>query len=234
MPNELLFLISLFVCFFGVLFSYKLFGKIGLFIWIGLSTIIANIEVLVVVDMFGLTCALGNVVYGSCFLITDILNEKHGKAEALKAVWIGFFTMLVFTVLIQLTLLFTVNQAQDFSSEAMHTLFDIMPRICIVSLIAYLISNTIDVYLFQFISKLTKRKKLWLRNNIATIFSQIIDTIIFTFGAYLGIYSFEIMYQIIATALILKFIVAVLDTPFLYFAKYKIDENKTWFKTKSK
>lgn len=230
MPNELLFLISLIVCFCGVLLSYKLFGKTGLFIWIGLSTIIANIEVLIVVDMFGLTCALGNVVYGSCFLITDILNEKHGKKEALKAVWIGFFSMLVFTVLIQLTLQFAVNPEQDFSSEAMHTLFDIMPRICVVSLVAYLISNTIDVYLFQFISKLTKGKKLWLRNNLATIASQLIDTIIFTFGAYLGIYSFEIMYEIIITALVIKFIVAVLDTPFLYFAKYKIDETKSVFK----
>lgn len=226
MPNELLFIISLVICFFGVLITYKIFGKVGLYIWIGLATVVANIEVLVVVDVFGLTCALGNVVYGSCFLVTDILNEKHGKKEALRAIWIGFFTMFVFTVLIQITLLFTVNAEQDFSSEAMHTIFGIMPRICIVSLVVYLISNTIDVYLFRFVSKCTKGRHLWLRNNLSTIVSQLIDTILFTLGAYLGIYSYEIMFEIIVTALIMKIIVALFDTPFLYYAKYKIVESE--------
>ena len=46
MPNELLFIITLLTCFLGVLLAYKLFGKVGLFIWIGLATVVANIEVL--------------------------------------------------------------------------------------------------------------------------------------------------------------------------------------------
>ena len=74
--NESLFFISLIINFVGVLCSYKFFGKIGIFCWIAIATVIANVEVLKCVDIFNMALTLGNVTYGSVFLATDILNEK--------------------------------------------------------------------------------------------------------------------------------------------------------------
>jgi len=71
-----------------------------------MAIIIANIQVTKIIEVFGLVTAMGNVIYGSTFLVTDILTEKHGVKEAKKAVLIGFFAMVFATIIMQITLLF--------------------------------------------------------------------------------------------------------------------------------
>ena len=69
--------------------AYKFLGKTGLYCWTVIATIAANIEVLIVVDAFGMEMTLGNILFASTFLVTDILSEKEGKKESQKAVIIG-------------------------------------------------------------------------------------------------------------------------------------------------
>lgn len=73
----------------------------GLFVWIGFATVCANLQVVKTVELFGLTATLGNVMYGTIFFATDVLNEKYGPAEARKAVWLGFSTLLTLTFVMQ-------------------------------------------------------------------------------------------------------------------------------------
>lgn len=217
--NEILFLVTIIVNFIGILISYKLFRKTGLFIWVAISTIIANIEATKCVDMFGLSLTLGNVVYSTVFLATDILSEMYGGKEARKAVKIGFFSMFVFTILTQIDLLFIPN-SQDLVNDSMHTIFGFMPRLCFASLITYVISNTLDTYLYEFIkNKLPGDKYLWIRNNGSTMISQLIDSILFTVISFAGIYSWKVVIDLSIVTYIIKFIVAVLDTPFIYISK---------------
>lgn len=56
----------------------------GLFVLIGFATVCANLQVVKTVELFGLTATLGNVMYGTIFFATDVLNEKYGPAEAKK------------------------------------------------------------------------------------------------------------------------------------------------------
>lgn len=224
--NEILFLVSLIINFSCVLFAYKFFGKIGIFCWIAMATVIANIEVLKCVDIFNMALTLGNVTYGSIFLATDILNEKYGIEDAQKSVYIGFFALLSFTVLTQVDLHY-ISNSSDFAGEAMKTLFSITPRICFGSMFAYFISNMLDVYLYMLIKKvLPSDKFLWVRNNAATMVSQFIDTIIFTLIAFAGVFSPNILFQLIITTYAIKILIALLDTPFLYVAKRINSENK--------
>ena len=92
MNNEILWLVMLLANFFLIILAYKLFGKWGLIMWIPISVIVANIQVIQTVELFGLVATLGNIVYASSFLVTDILSENYGKKEAQKAVWIGFYS----------------------------------------------------------------------------------------------------------------------------------------------
>lgn len=217
--NELLFFITILVNFIGVLIVYKFFDKTGLFIWIAISTIIANIEVTKCIDLFGLSLTLGNVSYSSTFLVTDILSEMYGSKEARKSVIIGFFAMIIFTLIMQLDLMFIPN-SEDIVSSAMQTIFSIMPRICIASLISYLISNMLDTYLYEFIrNKFPDDKLLWLRNNGSTLISQFIDSIVFTTISFIGMYSNKVLIELIITTYIVKALIAILDTPFLYMSK---------------
>ena len=217
MTNELLFFLTTIVNFTMVLAFYRFFGKKGMFAWMAIATVIANIEVIKCCDMFGMAVALGNVVYGSTFLSTDILNEMHRGKVARKAVHLGFFSLVAYTIMIQATLMFIPNE-QDFASDAMKTIFEFAPRICITSIGCYLVSNILNTYLYQFFKK--HFKPMWVRNNCATIIAQFVDTVAFTFIAFAGIFDFKTMIEIIITAYIMKVIVAALDTPFLYIAKW--------------
>lgn len=217
--NETLFFIAIIVNFLGVTLAYKLFSKTGIYAWIALATVIANIEVVKCVDIFGLPLTLGNVTYGSIFLATDILNEKYGREKAQKGVFLGFFSLLVLTLFTQIDLLY-IPSSNDFAQGAMQTIFALTPRICLGSMLAYLVSNTMDVFLYKKIRDiLPSNKFLWVRNNAATMTSQLVDTILFTFIAFFGVFPLSIVLKLCFTTYVLKLIIAVCDTPFLYLAK---------------
>lgn len=217
--NETLFFIAIIVNFLGVTLAYKLFSKTGIYAWIALATVIANIEVVKCVDIFGLPLTLGNVTYGSIFLATDILNEKYGREKAQKGVFLGFFSLLVLTLFTQIDLLY-IPSSNDFAQGAMQTIFALTPRICLGSMLAYLVSNTMDVFLYKKIRDILPSDKfLWVRNNAATMTSQLVDTILFTFIAFFEVFPLSIVLKLCFTTYVLKLIIAVCDTPFLYLAK---------------
>jgi len=217
--NELYWAIMLIVNFFAIMLAFRVWGKLGLFIWIPISVIVANIQVTKTVVLFGLEATLGNIVYATSFLATDILSECFGKKDASRAVAIGFFSLIVMTILMNLALFFHPAPS-DFVQESMVTIFAIMPRIALGSLVAYLFSQIHDIHAFAFLKKRFPGKRtLWLRNNLSTMVSQLIDTILFTLIAFLHVYSWDVLWQIMVTTYLLKWLVAALDTPFMYLAR---------------
>jgi len=223
MHNELLWLAMLLVNFFLIILAYKLFGKWGLILWIPVSVIVANIQVIQTIKLFGLAATLGNIVYASSFLVTDILSENYGKKEAKKAVWIGFYSLISMTLLMNLALLFNPLEGDDFSfvtHEATKTIFELMPRISLASLAAYILSQHHDVWAFHFWKKhFGKDTQLWIRNNLSTMVSQFIDSLVFVAIAFYGVYELRVLFEIFITTYVLKWIVAAADTPFVYWAK---------------
>lgn len=227
MINESLWVILMLVNFIFIIFIYAYFGKTGLYAWIAIAIVLANIQVMKTISIFGLVVALGNIIYGTTFLTTDILSENYGKKAARKAVWIGFYVLIATTVIMQICLYF-IPHSSDFSQESLQTIFGILPRITIASLTAYIISQMHDVWAFNLWKKIMKGKHLWFRNNASTIISQLIDNVIFTWIAFVGLFGmfgwervfpWIIIWQIFITSYVMKFVVAVCDTPFLYLAR---------------
>ncbi len=216
--NELYWVVMLLANFIFIMVAFRFWGKIGLFIWIPISVIIANIQVTKTVDLFTLSATLGNIVYATSFLATDILSECYTKEDAKQAVYIGFFSMIVMTVLMNIALLFAPSSS-DFVHESMKTIFGLMPRIALASLIAYAMSQFHDIYVFHKIKKvLPSKKHLWVRNNLSTLISQLIDSIVFTLIAFYGVFDTSTLLDIFITTYLLKIVVALLDTPFIYLA----------------
>lgn len=214
--NELFWLLMLVANFAAILIAYRLWGRIGLFIWIPISVIVANIQVTKTISLFGIEATLGNIVYATGFLATDILSEIYGPKDSKKAVWFGFFSLICMTIFMQIALQF-IPAESDFVNESLVTVFSLMPRIAIGSLIAYLCSNFHDVWAFEFWKK--RNNKLWVRNNLSTFVSQLIDTVIFTLIAFYGVFPLPILFQIFITTYLLKWIVALCDTPLIYLAR---------------
>jgi len=216
MSNELLWVVFLVVQFGLLVGVYKMFGLTGLYVWIGFGIVAANIQVIKMIDLFGINATLGNIMYASIFLATDLINEKYGRKKAQKAVYIGFMMLISFTVITQLSLLFMPN-ASDFAQGSLETIFSLLPRITLGSLTAYLISQTLDVFLFDKIkSKFGSPGQLWIRNNGSTLVSQAVDTAIFTFIAFTGAVPFEVVVEIFWFSYVIKVITSIADTPFVY------------------
>lgn len=223
MQNELLWLAELLANFLLIILAYKIFGKWGLIMWIPVSVIVANIQVIQTVTLFGMAATLGNVVYASSFLVTDILSENYGKKEANKAVWIGFFSLISMTFLMNLTLWYIPLEGDEFAlitREATSTIFKLMPRIALASLLAYLLSQRHDVWAFHLWKKrFPHDHQLWIRNNMSTMVSQIIDTGVFVMVAFYGVFESSVLLEIFITTYVLKWLVAAADTPFVYWAR---------------
>lgn len=222
--NELFLIITLLVSFGGTILFLKVFGKGGLFAWIGIATVFANIEVTIVVHAFGMDQTLGNTLFAATFLATDILSELYGKKDATKGVLAGIFTSLTF-ILLSFLWVHYIPAESDWASEYVHGLFSNTPRMLLSSLIAYVISEFVDVSLYHAWWNLTEKKTgshtkmLWFRNNFSTLISQFVNIVLFNFGAFLGIYTFKELLSITASCYVIYVATSLLDTPFVYIAR---------------
>ena len=228
LSTELMWLIMLLFCFTSILIFLRLFGYIGIFIYSALAVIAGNIQVLKTVDFFYSPepVALGTILFASTFLCTDILSEYFGKEKARKNVLVGFSAFLFMTILMIITIGFKPSDG-DWVQESLSNVFTPMTRFFIASMIAYLISQYFDVWFFNYIKNKFSNKYLWLRNNLSTILSSLVDNTVFSIFAWIllnpepvNIYN-VIMIYILGTYL-LRIIIALLDTPFIYFAKFFI------------
>ncbi|MEK4996504.1 queuosine precursor transporter [Paenibacillus sp. FSL H7-0918] len=202
------------------LLCYRLFGKSGMYAWVGIATVIANIQVAKTIAMpFDIVMTLGNTMYVTLYMTSDLLNEKYGRAEARKAVWFGFFTLLMTTVIMQMVLVFK-PQETDIAQSSLETIFGLMPRLALGSLTAYFISQFLDVRLYSWIRKYySTSSQLWIRSNGSTMISSFVDTLIFCTIAFAGLYDWNVWLEILLTTYLAKFLLTAVSTPILYIAR---------------
>lgn len=222
--NEIILIASVFLIYGSVLVAYRLFGKIGLYTMSAIATILANIEVLMLVDAFGMEQTLGNVMFASTYLVTDILSENEGKDTASRAVWIGVFSSVLMLLFTQTWLLYNPSP-QDWASEHIHAIFATTPRMLLASFLGYVVSQRFDIWLYHTWWELTKKKTgnqdrfLWLRNNGSTLISQLVNTVIFTLCAFAGWYSTDILISVMISSYVIYICTSLLDTPAVYLAR---------------
>ncbi len=224
MKNELLLMASVPLIYGSVLLAYRLFGRGGLYAMTAIATLLANIEVLLLVDAFGLEQTLGNVLFASTYLITDILSENEGQKASARAVWVGVFTSAVMLVFTQFWLLYN-PAASDWAGEPIRAIFSTTPRLMLASFLGYVVSQRFDVWLYHRLWALTAKRSgsttrfLWLRNNVATWISQIINTVLFNVIAFWGWYEPKTVLSVMVSGYIVYIFTGLLDTPFVYAAR---------------
>ena len=235
--NEFLLIFSLILIYLGVLAAYRFFGTAGLYCGTVFATITANIEVLLLVDAFGLEQTLGNILFAATFLITDILSETEGKKAAQKAVNLGIATSMAFIVISQLWLLYTPAES-DWARSSFELIFSNTPRLMIVSFLVYAICQRFDVWAYHKWWKFTEKKCgdsmrfLWLRNNGSTLISQLLNTVLYSFVAFWGMYNMQTMIGICISSYVIFIVTSLADTPIVYLAR-RVKNNNMHFFAKS-
>lgn len=217
MLNIILLFVEIIITFSLLLTFYKLFGKVGLFVWVAIATVLANIITAKNADIFGMSVAIGTVMFASTFLATDILSEKYSPKDAKKAVYIGLFSSAVLIIATQIALKYTPSMI-DYANDSMTTLFGLNLRISLASMLMYFISNMADVFIFNKMKEKTQGRMLWLRNNVATILCNCLENFGFITLAFIGIYDFKTILIIAGSTSVIEIVAAVCDTPFVYLA----------------
>ncbi len=209
--------INIIVVFSFVVLMEKLFKKEGLYVWLSVATILANLTVCKMIDVFTFTTSLGNVLFASTFLATDIMSEKYSKEDAKKGIYISLCSGIIFIIITQITLLF-IPSADDVVNDAMKVLFTISFRTMAASMVMFFISNMMDIHIYN---KLKEKypNRLWLRNNLSTILCNCIENYFFNTLAFIGIFSLPVIFSIATTTTIIEIVIAICDTPFLYISK---------------
>lgn len=238
--NELLFFVSLIVTFGLVLVAFKFVGKFGLYVYMALSMIVANIEVCCAVNMFGFPdnwLTLGNTMFASCFLATDILNEHYGRKAGFTGVLLSISSLVVFLLIMQFDRLY-IPASNSFMHDTLKTFFDVSGPfiwVTVSSVVCCLLANLLDVWLFDKIRRTTNGKHLWLRNNVATIISNCTENFVLMFLGYFllplifngaSIVSFELAMGMALAASVVESLIALLDTPFIYLSKKLVPNDK--------
>ncbi len=224
MKNEILLLLSVLLIYGAELLAYRLFGRAGLYAMTVIATLLANIEVLLLVDAFGMEQTLGNVLFASTYLATDMLSENEGKRPAARAVWLGVFTSAVMLIVTQFWLLYD-PAASDWAAEPIRVLFSRTPRLMLASFAGYAVSQRLDVWLYHRLWALTEKKSgsstrfLWLRNNAATLLAQVVNTVLFTLIAFAGWYSVGTVLSVMLSSYVIYVCTSLLDTPFVYLSR---------------
>lgn len=175
--------------------------------------VIASILANKIIALGPFTAPAGILVFSMTFLITDIIAEKWGKKIAQKAVWAGLMANVILIISLYIATSWTPASFALAQSEMFAKVLILTPRIILGSIIAYLVSQNMDIFLFHFLKNKTKKKHLWLRNNVSTIISQLIDSSIFIVIAFYGVFP---VIPLILGQWVLKVIIALLDTPFIY------------------
>lgn len=194
-----------------------------------ISIVVANIVGCKVIDLgaefFSIPLLLsgGAITYAFTFLCTDIIGEIWGRKEANRAVLLGFLGQVFAIALIVITQ-YTPTQDTEMQ-KAYEYLLGQSPVFCIGSLVAYLTSQTWDVWIFHRIRRKYKgaARHRWIWNNASTVSSQILDTLIYAVIAF-GIGSgwlwqsggLKMILSIFLGQYALKVCLAALDTPLFY------------------
>jgi len=171
-----------------------------------------------ITSIFGISVSVGIFIMPVCFLITDIIEEVHGRKLANHFIIAGAVTLIIIFLYTALFVVLAPHQRYGFNQEY-KTIFGASLRMILASLAAFILSQTHDVWAFAFWKKKTKGKQLWLRNNLSTIVSQFIDTSVFMFIAFYNIapkFTFWFIVQLIVPYYLFKVLFALLDTPFVY------------------
>lgn len=235
---EAIWLLQLLVCYCSVLLMLRIFGETGLYVFIPITVIAANIEVLKLVkfSLFADPVTLGTVLFTSTFLSVDILTQYYGPAAGRRGIKFGFAGMLLMTSSMVLALGFkplTLAQAHHWHlmqaypvQSQLRGLFSPAPALLFASLTSFLISQASDIWIFQRIRAKTGERHLWLRNSVSTIAAALIDNTIFnTLWISLAGYAIgwhSLIFSYILGTYFIRVAISILDTPFIYLAKYML------------
>lgn len=223
MTNEVVVVIKILLSlsFVQVIFRWN---KAFLYVAIVLNLLLVSIFGAKLISVFGFVTNNGNVFYATVFFAIQLITEQYGKKEAYKGIWIGACSMVFFMLMAQFTLLQAGLPQTSTVNLAIDELFKAVPRIALASVLAFVVSQFVNISLFSYLYQKTAGKALYLRVNASNIVGQFVDSVLFFVIAFYGTAQIGSFLEIFIVGYILKVCIGVLTTPFFYLSTGKLDQ----------
>jgi uncharacterized integral membrane protein (TIGR00697 family) len=229
---EFLSFLTFIVCAVAILGMLRFYGAAGLCVYNAVAVLIANIQVLRLAK-FGFSpepVALGTVVFATVFLVSDILVEHYGTKVARDSLWLSFISQILMTIIMILTLghaplegteLSGTSSSANAINVSMVNLFAPSPRLLCASLWAYVVSQLFDIWVFQKIRNLSHGRFVWLRQNVSTLLSGLLDSFVFGYISWMILSPTPISFRTLMITYVfgtyfLRLIVNLAGTPIIY------------------
>jgi len=161
------------------------------------------------------------VTYSLTFTMSDIVAEVYGRSYARLTVLAGFVGQIVSIILLQIALNLPAADVWK-NHEPYEMILNSGFRVTVAALIAYILAQYLDVYVFSLMRKKTRGKFLWLRNNISTMCSQTLHAIAFVSIAYYGVIPDAKLIAVMLSNFGFRYLMAVFDTPIVYGGVYAL------------
>ncbi|MFA9556363.1 queuosine precursor transporter [Evansella sp. AB-rgal1] len=200
----------------------KLILLAGLFI---AALLVSNVISTKLFDIGGVVLTAGLLAYPLTFLISDSISEVYGKSIAKKVILIGLLANILMLGFFYVAISLPAASFWPMQGE-FEAILGAVPRVVAASLVAYFFSQLFDVNLFHKLKEKTQGKHLWLRNNGSTLASQLLDSIIFVFIAFYGTMPLSALFVMIGTQYLVKLLIALADTPFIYLTVKWLNNDK--------
>lgn len=171
-----------------------------------------------IISLAGVRVSVGIFFMPVLFVATDIVGEVYGEKEVKTFVNICLAMLVIMVAMTRLCIAIAPNENWPYQNEY-SIIFGSSLRMTCASIVSFAVSQKLDVVLFAFIRRLTGEKHLWIRNNVATIICQFIDTVLFEFIAFWHLtpaYTFSFLFTLIIPYWLFKVLFALLDTPICY------------------
>lgn len=177
-----------------------------------------------IVEFFGYETNTGNIFYASVFLATYFLIERYGKEEGIRSIWIGIIGVAFFTILAGLSALQIGSESTTQVNNALSVVLGSAPRLAFASLLAYGISQSVNVYLYIYLKQKFNGARLWLRANLANAAAQAVDSIIFFVVAFGGTIAPANIGEVILMGLVIKIVFMMAASTLLFLNKVEQEE----------
>jgi uncharacterized integral membrane protein (TIGR00697 family) len=171
------------------------------------------------------TQSIGIVMWPVVFIVTDLVNEYYGKSGVRKLSYITValigFTFLYLFICMQIPAV-TFSPVSD---DNFKKVFGQSMYIMIGSIVAFLVSQMVDSGIFWLLREKSGKKMLWLRSTGSTVVSQLVDTFIVQFIAFVipGVWTMDVFLRNASYGYLFKLLVAVAIIPVIYLVHFLID-----------
>jgi len=155
------------------------------------------------------------VLFPITYIFGDVFTEIYGYAASRRAIWLGFFgTALLYAVS---AIVIAIPADPEFKNQAAFvTVFGILPRILVASLIAFWGGEFANSYTMAKLKLLTKGRWLWTRTVGSTMVGQAVDTTLVILITFAGTFTAHKLVEIIVVGYLLKVAYEVAATPLTY------------------